>query len=125
MPKEAKGSFETSLKVVKAIVVDKKAEIAADTDGKVVGKLLPEVQGLEELAPEIEEKIVEATKMNEDYVKMKATLASAFGLSGGINQASSGFEKPAPSDKPVVVNTLTAKRKTKPSNESPSKKPKS
>ena len=123
MPKEAKESFESSLKIVKAIIADKKAQIAADTEGKVVGKLLPEVQGLEELAPEIEEKIVEATKMNEDYVKMKATLASAFGLSGGMNQASSGFEKPAPSDKPV--NMLTAKRKTKPSNESPSKKPKS
>ena len=116
MPKEAKESFESSLKIVKAIIAEKKAQIAADTEGKVVGKLLPEVQGLEELAPEIEEKIVEATKMNEDYVKMKATLASAFGLSGGMNQASSGFEKAAPSDKPV--NMLTAKRKTKPSNES-------
>ena len=70
MPKEAKESFESSLKIVKAIIADKKAQIADDTEGKVVGKLLPEVQGLEELAPEIEEKIVEATKMNEDYYSM-------------------------------------------------------
>ena len=111
MPKEAKESFEDSLKIVKQIITEKKSQIAADSEGKLVGRLLPEVQGpglhirtaiiasftdilsfnpnkgLEELVPEIDEKITEATKMNEDYVKMKATLASAFGF-GNSRQGS-------------------------------------
>ena len=45
MPKEAKESFEDSLKIVKQIITEKKSQIAADSEGKLVGRLLPEVQG--------------------------------------------------------------------------------
>jgi len=125
MPKEAVVSFNESLAAVKSIIKMKKSQIAADSEGKVIGKLLPEVQGLEELVPEIEEKISEAEKMNVDYKRMKETLASAFGLNAP--SSSSGFEKPK--EEPAKINTLTAKRKNKPSAtskqlESPSKKPK-
>ena len=100
MPKEATESFRASLKIVKSIIESKKKQIKDDTEGVVVGKLLPEVEALEELVPEIDEKITEAVRMNEDYVKMKATLASAFGF------GQSGFDKTGESS--GTVNTLQA-----------------
>ena len=102
MPKEAVISFNESLTAVKSIIKLKKEQIAADSDGKVIGKLLPEVQGLEELVPEIEEKINEAEKMNVDYKRMKETLASAFGLNAP--SSSTGFEKPK--EEPAKVTFL-------------------
>jgi len=116
MPDESEKSFESALEIIKINIAEKKDKIANDSDGKLVGKLLPEVESLQSLVPELEEKLAEAKQSVNEMKKIKDALKSAFGLGG----ASSGFEKP--STEPTKINTLQVKRKSKPSSSQPDPK---
>jgi len=122
MPGEARVSFENALKIVRENISQKKADIAADTDGKIVGKLLADVKSLLLLVPELEEKIAEASTGVAEIEEMKNALKNVFGLGGN----STGFGKAPPKTggQPVVVNTLQVKRKAKTNDQHPSKKSK-
>jgi len=116
MPDESEKSFEAALEIIKVNISVKKNQIANDSDGKLVGKLLPEVEALQSLVPELEEKLAEAKQSVNEMKKIKDALKNAFGLGG----ASSGFEKPA--TEPTKINTLQVKRKSKPSSSQPEPK---
>ena len=47
MPDESEKSFEAALEIIKINISEKKNQIANDSDGKLVGKLLPEVEALQ------------------------------------------------------------------------------
>ena len=47
MPDESEKSFEAALEIIKMNITEKKNQIANDSDGKLVGKLLPEVEALQ------------------------------------------------------------------------------
>ena len=47
MPDESEKSFEAALEIIKVNISEKKNQIANDSDGKLVGKLLPEVEALQ------------------------------------------------------------------------------
>ena len=49
MPDESEKSFEAALEIIKINISEKKNQIANDSDGKLVGKLLPEVEALQVL----------------------------------------------------------------------------
>jgi len=116
MPDESEKSFEAALEIIKINISEKRDQIANDSDGKLVGKLLPEVEALQSLVPELEEKLAEAKQSVNEMKKIKDALKNAFGLGG----ASSGFEKPA--TEPTKINTLQVKRKSKPSSNQPDPK---
>jgi len=116
MPDESEKSFQAALDIIRFNITEKKNQIANDSDGTLVGKLLPEVESLQSLVPELEEKLAEAKQSVNEMKKIKDALKSAFGLGG----ASSGFEKPA--TEPTKINTLQVKRKSKPSSSQPDPK---
>ena len=47
MPDESEKSFEAALEIIKINISEKKNQISNDSDGKLVGKLLPEVEALQ------------------------------------------------------------------------------
>ena len=47
MPDESEKSFEAALEIIKINISEKKNQIANDSDGKLIGKLLPEVEALQ------------------------------------------------------------------------------
>ena len=51
MPDESEKSFEAALEIIKINISEKKVQIANDSDGKLVGKLLPEVEALQVFPP--------------------------------------------------------------------------
>jgi len=116
MPDESEKSFEAALDIVKINISERKDQIANDSDGKLVGKLLPEVESLQSLVPELEEKLAEAKQSVNEMKNIKDALKNAFGLGG----SSSGFEKPT--TEPTKINTLQVKRKPKSSSGQPDPK---
>jgi len=71
MPDESEKSFEAALEIIKINISEKKNQIANDSDGKLVGKLLPEVEALQSLVPELEEKLAEAKQSVNEMKKLK------------------------------------------------------
>jgi len=116
IPDESEKSFEAALEIIKINISEKKNQIANDSAGTLVGKLLPEVEALQSLVPELEEKLAEAKQSVNEMKNIKDALKNAFGLGG----ANSGFEKPT--TEPTKINTLQAKRKSKPSSSQPDPK---
>ena len=53
MPDESEKSFEAALEIIKMNISEKKNQIANDSDGKLVGKLLPEVEALQVVSPSL------------------------------------------------------------------------
>ena len=53
MPDESEKSFEAALEIIKMNITEKKNQIANDSDGKLVGKLLPEVEALQVFSPSL------------------------------------------------------------------------
>merc|ERR1711962_472828 len=76
MPDESEKSFEAALEIIKINIAEKKDKIANDSDGKLIGKLLPEVESLQSLVPELEEKLAEAKQSVNEMKKIKDALKS-------------------------------------------------
>ena len=53
MPDESEKSFEAALEIIKINISEKRDQIANDSDGKLVGKLLPDVEALKIIVADI------------------------------------------------------------------------